>query len=268
MTENKRPILLFAGTSEGRSLAGYLAQTGWPAFVSVATDYGREIIEEGIAENCCLQVIQGHLDEKQIGALIERKDIGLVIDATHPYAELVTGNILRACQAHKNVCLVRCLREKGSQDSPHIRSVPDLETAVRWLSAHPGNILAVTGSKELALYTQLPDYRQRVYARVLPSVEGVESCKKLGFEGRHIIAMQGPFSVEMNLAQLQEYDCRYLVTKDGGNVGGFSEKIEAAERAGAIALVVERPKEEGLSMEQAKEEIRTWIKREEEGAHG
>ena len=59
--------------------------------------------------------------------------------------------------------------------------------------------------------------------------------------GRHIIAMQGPFSEEMNLVQLREYGCAYLVTKDGGAAGGFSEKIKAAHRARAAAVVIDRP---------------------------
>ena len=56
----------------------------------------------------------------------------------------------------------------------------------------------------------------------LPSV--IEACRELGFEGKNLIAMQGPFSEEMNRAMLRQYDCRYLVTKDSGKDRRISGK--------------------------------------------
>ena len=126
--------------------------------------------------------------------------------------------------------------------------------------AVPGNILVTTGSKELAAYTKIENYQQRIYARVLPSAEAVALCRSLGFEGRHIIAMQGPFSEEMNLVQLREYGCAYLVTKDGGAAGGFAEKMRAAQKAGAAAVVIDRPGSgEGVSLEEIKGQVKEWM---------
>lgn len=145
--------------------------------------------------------------------------------------------------------------------------MPDVETAVTWLSSVTGNILVTTGSKELSSYTRIRDYEQRIYARVLPSEEAVARCRSLGFEGRHIIAMQGPFSEEMNLAQLREYGCAYLVTKDGGAAGGFSEKIKAARRAGAAAVVIDRPGSgEGISLDEIKGQLKEWMDHEKKGS--
>ena len=73
----------------------------------------------------------------------------------------------------------------------------------------------------------------------LPSV--IEACRELGFEGKNLIAMQGPFSEEMNRAMLRQYDCRYLVTKDSGKAGGFPEKIQAAISCGAVPVIIGRP---------------------------
>ena len=138
--------------------------------------------------------------------------------------------------------------------------MPDVEAAAAWLSSVEGNILVTTGSKELAIYTRIRDYEQRVYARILPSAEAVAQCRSLGFEGRHIIAMQGPFSAEMNYIQLKEFQCSYMVTKDGGDTGGFKEKMQAAKKAGATAVVIDRPKDKGMSLEQTKEAVKEWMK--------
>ena len=48
------------------------------------------------------------------------------------------------------------------------------------------------------------------------------------------------------------------MTKESGKNGGFAEKLEAAEQAGAVLLVIGRPIEEGLSVEEAEQEMRKW----------
>ena len=112
-----------------------------------------------------------------------------------------------------------------------------------------GNILLTTGSKELGKYTALSDAGERIYARVLSLPSVMETCKGYGFEGKHLIGMQGPFSMELNAAMLRQFDCKYLVTKDTGKAGGFQEKIDAALSCGTVPVIIGRPlKEEGLSV--------------------
>ena len=64
---------------------------------------------------------------------------------------------------------------------------------------------------------------------------------------------------EMNYVQLKEFQCSYLVTKDGGDTGGFKEKIQAAKRAGVICVVIDRPEEKGLSLVQIEEAVKEWM---------
>ena len=66
---------------------------------------------------------------------------------------------------------------------------------------------------------------------------------------RNIIAMQGPFSLALNVALMQQFGVRYLVTKDGGAAGGFAEKVQAAARTGAQLVVLRRPPETGETEE-------------------
>ncbi len=196
----------------------------------------------------------------------------LVIDATHPYAAVVSENILTACA----VAGVRCIRveredsgagehgiESAQKALPEREStgedgkasasegaafhwVESIEEAAAWLageSAQRPNILITTGSKELTPYTQIPDFAARCYVRALPTVEALEKCQALGFRRDHLILMQGPFSEEMNVAQLRYADAGYLVTKASGETGGFPEKCEAALALGVEVICVGRPKE-------------------------
>ena len=112
-----------------------------------------------------------------------------------------------------------------------------------------GNVLAATGSKEIAAYTAIPGFAERVYARVLPLESSVAQCRAAGLPDSHILAARGPFTLEENLAVLRRYAIRSMVTKDGGAAGGFPEKLEAARQSGVEVLLVRRPEEHGLSME-------------------
>ena len=80
---------MFAGTSEGRELAQFLAGQKIPASVCVATEYGEEVLPDMPG----IQVITGRMDQEQMEKLINRMRPLAVIDATHPYAEAVTENI-------------------------------------------------------------------------------------------------------------------------------------------------------------------------------
>ena len=182
-------LVVFSGTSEGHALCRFLSARGAVADVYVATEYGAAVMEPmpGVA------VHEGRLDADGIAALVDAET--LLVDATHPYAAAVTDNLRAAC-ARTGAQYERLLRP--ALDAAGVAAVPDTAAAVAWLNAHPGKVLLTTGSKELEAYTAVEGWRERLYPRVLPSVPVLEKCAALGFAGAHIIAMQGPFSREMN----------------------------------------------------------------------
>lgn len=161
----------------------------------------------------------------------------------------------KAVRSEKLACERRNAITKSDSSVVCVNSV---EEAVDYLEQTQGNILITTGSKELDKYTRLTNYKERCYARVLSVLPSVMQSIDLGFSGKHLIAMQGPFSREMNLALLHQTEAKYFVTKESGKNGGFAEKLEAAEQAGAVLLVIGRPIEEGLSVEEAEQEMRKW----------
>lgn len=87
-------------------------------------------------------------------------------------------------------------------------------------------------------YSQIKDFAERVYARVLPLEDSLVLCREAGVKAAHILAMQGPFSEEMNTAMLRAIGAKWLVTKDGGAAGGFAEKAAAAAKTGVRLLVI------------------------------
>lgn len=250
--------VIFGGTVEGRLLAERFAGSRICIHVSVATKYGASLLPK--ADN--LSVHQGRMDEREMEEFLEETGCNVCVDATHPYAVEVTKNIRAACE-QIGVEYIRVLRKTdcfagGSEQNGglcgEILFVDSVQAAAEYLAGTEGNILITTGSKELSQYTVIPGYRDRCFARVLPTLPVMESCRALGFEGRNLIGMQGPFSEEMNLATIRQCDARYMVTKQSGANGGYGEKCEAALRAGIRLVVVGAPGEEcadGVSLEEA-----------------
>ena len=239
-------VIVFAGTTEGYEISRFLGENQIPVLACVATEYG----SRSLKESSSLHVQAGRLDENEMKELFSREKPEFVLDATHPYAAEVTRNIRKACE-EAEVSYTRILRTgSGQQNAVYVK---DTQAAAEYLKGTTGNVLLTTGSKELAEFTSVPDYKERLFARVLSLPSVIESCQALGFEGRNLIAMQGPFSMEMNRAMLTQYECRYLVTKDSGKAGGFLEKIQAAEACGATVVIIGRPlAEEGLSLRECR----------------
>lgn len=238
-------VCVFAGTTEGRELTEVLTAAGMQVYACVATEYGGTLLEPG--DN--LTVSAARLTQEDMEKLFLENDFSCVVDATHPYAPIVTENIRQAAQT-ANVEYLRLLRG-GSGVPEGCVFAENTAQAVELLKTIPGNVLLTTGSKELAAYAALPDYAQRIYARVLPVESSIAACRDTGLPASHILAMQGPFSLELNVALLHSVGASVLVTKDSGNKGGFLEKVEAAKAAGATLLVIGRPRQvEGLTFAQ------------------
>lgn len=233
-------LLIFAGTSEGRLLAEHICQFQKEVHVSVATEYGEEVLPKRKG----IQIHRGRRNREEMTELLLSENWEAVIDATHPYAVEVSENIRQACRDAGKEYL-RLLREK-EEENAGLNSfyVNSKEEAAEYLNHTEGNILLTTGSKELNDYVNLISNTSRIFARILADGETVKHCKELGLEGKQIICMQGPFSAELNAAMLRQVNAKYLVTKDTGEAGGFMEKLEGARMAGATVVVIRRPKKE------------------------
>ena len=232
--------VVFSGTTEGRALSKQLGALGADVLVSVATDLGAE--EQGSAPGVTVRA--GRLEPEEMTALLQGAD--LCIDATHPYAVEATKNI-RAAAARAGVEYHRLLRAPSPLPEGALVFAGAAEAA-RELARTEGNVLLTTGAKELGAFS--PIAPERCYPRVLPTREGIAACEAAGVPHRNIIAMQGPFSRALNEALIQQFEIRWLVTKDGGAAGGFAEKVQAAQSTGAQLVVLRRPPEQGQTAQE------------------
>jgi precorrin-6Y C5,15-methyltransferase (decarboxylating) len=238
MEKQMSRILIFAGTVDGREMAEYFSRQKIETHVCVATQYGESLIPKGEY----ISVMAKRLEVDEMMELVKRLQPSYIIDATHPYAALVSENI-RKVSALTQVPYLRLLREKGEEDRDCIY-VNTTKEAAEYLKETTGNVLLTTGSKELSIFTGVKDYKTRLFARVLSTADVALECSRIGFEGKNLICMQGPFTQELNCAMIKQLDAKYLVTKESGRAGGFAEKLEGARQAGAKVIVIGRPSEE------------------------
>ena len=232
-----KKILIFSGTVEGRKLAEYLSEREIPVLVCVATEYGKIVMKE----NPCLTIKKGRLNEEEMTDFLKEEQVDIVIDATHPFATVVSENIKEAVM-QLGISYLRLKRNVGEKEEESgCFWFADTEACAKALEQTEGNILLTTGSKELAVFTEKISKKERIYARVLPSPLSIQICQENGIIGKQVIAMQGPFSEETNTALLKQYDISCLVTKQTGKSGGFFEKVAAAQACNAKIFVIGNP---------------------------
>lgn len=236
-------IFVFAGTSEGRRLARRLGAAEIATTVSVATEYGAIVLEEaGLGDG--VEVLRGRMDMEEMTAAIRERQPMIVVDATHPFALAASENIRMAAEK-AGVSYLRLKRKTKDAPSRRIFLFSDPEEVITALQQTTGNILLTTGVNTLKKFTEAEGLRERIYARVLPGEESLTACREAGLHGRQIIAMQGPFTQEMNRATIHSYDIRHMVTKQSGRNGGFEEKVFAAMETETALYILGAPLEDG-----------------------
>ena len=275
-----KKVLIYAGTTEGRELAQELARERIYCDISVATEYGRQIMDEKISPYIC--ILQGRMTAEQMRLKCENEQYLAVVDATHPFATEVSVNIRESLKG-LDIPYFRLGREKipgeegerqtgerqagerqaGEQQAEEQNYMArkyfqNTAACVEALKKTEGKIFLTTGSKELAAFCREETIRKRLVVRVLPGMESLQECVRNGLEGRQIIAMQGPFSKEMNLAMIRQYQASVLVTKESGKTGGEDTKLAAAGEAQIPSYIILRPDEKTsvMDMDEVLEQLR------------
>lgn len=232
-------ILLMGGTQDAREVVKAL-NLAFPRTMIVATavsDYGADLLRK---QGGCV-VLQGAMDAAALTSFIREKEVRVLVDATHPYAE---GASKEAQQAAKEADIAYLRYERPGADIPAgdgVYYAPDFAAAAT-ISARLGKKIFLTiGTRHLHEFiTALPPEKE-VVARILPDEGGIEHCRKLGLSPAQIVALQGPVTKELNAALFAQYGAQVVVSKDSGRTGGTPEKVAAAREKKIPIVLVRRP---------------------------
>jgi len=231
-------IFVAAGTQDGRELAGYLLEKGYDVVASVVSQYGQALLQSypGIKIN------DKPLDEAGLREYLDNNKVECFVDASHPYAANISSNAMAAC-AKCGVPYIRFERETSPLDYAKAHYVTDYKSAAQKAGELGENIFLTTGSRSLAIFAQSEALKQkRIVCRILPEPEVIKEARELGFTPDNIIAMQGPFSQELNKELFIKYGADVVVTKNSGALGGADTKFAAVKELNLPLVVIDRPK--------------------------
>lgn len=233
-------ILLMAGSSEAREVLPILLKDVERVLVTTATDYPYPLMPtEGHGR---VWLRQGRLDKDHMVALIRSEGIHCLIDATHPFAAEASTTAIEACR-ETAIPYIRFQRKAFPlPQSELIHQVKDQREAAHLACRLGQTIFLTTGAKDLEVFCKhANEARRKLLVRVLPSPESIQKCLQAGVHPDHIIAMKGPFSARLNAALWSDLSVDTVVTKESGEQGGLSEKLEAALELDINLVVVKRP---------------------------
>lgn len=230
-------IFMLAGTSDARNLALEIQSAGYQVTATVVTESATSSLAE-----VGLPHLVGRLTAEEMAAIMTEQGYRLVVDASHPFAEEASKNAMAAAE-QANIPYIRYERAHEHYSHPLITIVKDYEEAAHFAAEKRGVIMLTTGSKTLATFTKVLHGLEntRVIARMLPRLDNMEKCEALGVAQRDIVAIQGPFSKELNEALFRQYDVTLMITKESGKVGSVDEKLEAALACGIETILIARP---------------------------
>ena len=219
-------IWVIAGTLDGRTLAVEIQkQTGEDVLVTVVSQYGAEL-----AAHKGITVHTGRLDQEAMQKLIKEHNVRLLIDASHPYAAIVTATAQDAAKA-EGIPFVRFERKEvplPEYDKLHIvvDEVEAANLAGKLAKEKNNHVYLTTGSKTMHIFAKSEALQDcEVWTRILPTAEVLQMMEDLNVSPKRIVAVQGPFSYDMNRIMFHDTKASVVVMKNSGLVGGADTKL-------------------------------------------
>ena len=218
-------ILILGGTGEARDLAGRLVALGHKVTTSLAGRTTSPALPEGelrVGKFGGIPGLVGYLK----AAGIER-----LVDATHPYAGLISINAVAASQ-QTGIPLVRFMRPAWREpEGANWQHVPDLYAAAKALPPL-ATVLVTTGHEDLTALLDRDDCRF-VVRLIEPPAEPLPRHARL-------ILSRPPYTLEGETLLFRSEGITHLVSKNSGGEQ-TAAKLEAARTTGAQVIMVDRP---------------------------
>ena len=221
-------ILVFGGTTEGRKAAIALEDAGKTFYYSTRGSEQEIDLVHGIRTT-------GGMDVDDITRFCDEKDIALLIDAAHPFAENLHRNIIEAAR-RKQLPVIRYERQYPPRSDDMIWC-DDYNDAVEKMERHGvERLLALTGVQTIGKLKPFWEHHL-TWFRILNRASSVELALRSGFPKEYLTF----YDDEPTAATIETLHPDAIITKESGESGGFDEKVEAARKAGIPVFVVCRP---------------------------
>lgn len=224
-----KTVLILGGTGEAIALATALLEDRgeWQVISSLAGRVAKPRLPPGEVR------VGGFGGGAGLARFLRDRQIGAMIDATHPFARRMGWNAAEAA-ALAETPLLRLERPAWrAQAGDRWTEVDSWDEAVARLRGSGRRVFLALGRQELAAFAALADT-----AFVIRSVEAPDPA--LGFSQAEFIRARGPFQLddERALLQTRRIDC--IVCKNSGG-GATDAKLTAARELGIEVIMQHRP---------------------------
>lgn len=217
-------VLILGGTGEARELADRLVAMGHEVITSLAGRTSQPLLPKGELRVGKFGGVVG------LAAYIKARGIVLLVDATHPYAGLISVNAVSAAQV-SGVPLVRLMRppwpEPEGANWLHVNSIQAAATALP--SGARGFV--TTGHDGLGGFVARTDCR--LLARLMEPPQ-IDMGQLWWMQERP------PYTLEGERALFRKHEFTHLVTKNSGGEA-TAAKLAVARETGVEVIMVRRP---------------------------
>jgi precorrin-6A/cobalt-precorrin-6A reductase len=221
-------ILILGGTTEARQLAERLAKRAdLDIVVSLAGRTKSPVSQPAPVRS------GGFGGATGLAEYLRQERIDALIDATHPYANIISANATEA--AHQSGVPLIALRRPPWRALAGDRwsEVTDVVDAVRRLGQRPRRIFVTLGRTELAPLTAAP---QHFY--LIRSVDPV--APPLPLPQVDYLVDRGPFSEADDGVLMRAHAIDAVIAKNSGGTASYG-KIAAARALGIEVIMLRRP---------------------------
>ncbi len=222
-------ILLFGGTAQGRLLSQKLIDRDIAHYYSTKT-------QTAYQSGANVEVLCGTMSAAHIAEFCSFHGIRNIIDAAHPFAELLHSEMSIASLSC-GVPVLRLEREFCERvDHPLVHYMPTFSKIASEIQQLPLNIiLAATGVNTITKLKSLwSDRKRKVFFRVLDSESSRQQAIAQGISSEFVLCLPPPVSVAHELQLIRELGAQVIISKETGTDGGLDYKISAS-------IVVEIP---------------------------
>ena len=232
-------VWILSGTSDGPVIANRLLELNYSVFASVLTyKAGQAYIE-----NPKLHIITGKLNNKdQIINFINKNKITCVVDATHPFAVIISKNLNNACK-EINIPLLLFERKSLINNTNNFFYIDDLR-GINNVDIENKNILLAIGSRFLNdTASYYINCKANVFTRVLPTYESITKAFGSCIKNSNIAILEPSKNnksiLEKKLCDFWEID--YVLCRESGS---YSQKNWESIVSGSKMklFLVKRPK--------------------------
>lgn len=218
-------ILILGGTGEARDLAGRLVALGHSVMTSLAGRTTSPMLPEGelrVGKFGGIPGLVGYLKMMRFDRLV---------DATHPYAGLISINAVAAAQ-QTGIPLVRFMRPAWTEpDGAGWVHVATLAAAAGALPAL-ATVMVTTGHEGLDALLARDDCRFVVRLIEPPAAPLPRHAR--------LLLSRPPYTLDGETRLFRSEGVTHLVTKNSGGEQ-TAAKLEAARETGAQVIMVDRP---------------------------